>query len=97
MGGYGEQLPAQVLAQQNAAAPHYYLPTQLQVAVYRDVINGKAGKTAALSQFLDTYVNPISIKGWGADYAHPLALPQMKFSMTTPLLMQRGIHLSMCI
>ena len=34
--------------------PHYYLPTQLYVAVSREINNGMAGNTAALSKFSDT-------------------------------------------
>ena len=48
----------------------------------RDVINGKAGKVAALSKFSDalTLSQPR-----GADYAHPFALPCLKNSVITPL------------
>ena len=42
---------------------------------FRGVINGKAGKAAALPKFSDmlTLSQPE-----GADYAHPLALPHQK-------------------
>ena len=50
----------------------------------RDVINGKVGKAAALPIFFRS-VNPISNRGEGADYAHPLALSCLKNSIITPL------------
>ena len=43
--------------------------------MYRDVINGKADKAAALPKFSDT----INLsQPWGADYTQPLALPHLK-------------------
>ena len=49
----------------------------------RGVINGKAGKAAALHNFSDmlTLSQPR-----GADYAHPLVLPCLKKSVIMPLL-----------
>ena len=47
----------------------------------RDVINGKAGKPAALPK-----VNPISIRR--ADYAQPLALPHLKYFWIKSLLIE---------
>ena len=49
---------------------------------FRDVINGKAGKAAALPKFSDTLT--LSQSG-GADYAQPLDLPHLKFFVITPL------------
>ena len=46
------------------------------VFVYRGVINGKAGKAAALPKFSDTLT--LSQSAW-ADYAQPLALPHLIF------------------
>ena len=44
---------------------------------HRGIINGKAGKAAALPKFSDTLT--LSLPR-GADYtAHPLALPHLKF------------------
>ena len=43
----------------------------------RGVINGKAGKAAALPKFSDTLVI-LSQLGRGADYAHILMLPCLK-------------------
>jgi hypothetical protein len=43
---------------------------------YRGVINGKAGKAAALPTFSDTLTLSLSR---GADYTLPLALPHLKF------------------
>ena len=40
------------------------------------VINGRAGKTAALIKFSDTLTLP---QPRGEDYAHQLALPHLKF------------------
>ena len=42
----------------------------------RDVINGKARNTAALSKFFDTL--NLSQSGRGADYAQPLDLTHLK-------------------
>ena len=44
----------------------------------RGVINGKAGKAAALPKFSDTLT--LSLPR-GADYVHPLALPHLKISL----------------
>ena len=44
---------------------------------FRGVINGKAGKAAALPKFSDTLVI-LSQLGRGADYAHILTLPCLK-------------------
>jgi hypothetical protein len=41
----------------------------------RGVVNGKAGKAAALPKFLDTLTLS---QPEGADYTHPLALPCLK-------------------
>ena len=49
---------------------------------FRGVINGKAGKAAALPNFSDTLTLSQSK---GADYAHPLALLGQKKSVITPL------------
>ena len=46
------------------------------------VINGKAGKAAALPKFSDMLTLSQS---WGADYAQPLTLPHLKFFVITPL------------
>ena len=43
----------------------------------RGVINGKAGKAAALPKFSNALT--LSQRG-GTDYAHPLALPHLKIS-----------------
>ena len=48
----------------------------------RGVINGKAGKAAALPKFSDTLTLSQSE---GADYAQPLALPHLKFFVIMPL------------
>ena len=48
----------------------------------RDEINGKADKTAALPKLSDALT--LSELG-GADYAHPLALSHLKFSVITLL------------
>ena len=62
--------------------------------ICRGVINGKAGKAAALPKFsamLSPRVfNPISIKG--ADYAHPLALSHLKIVMITPALIEVNVQ-----
>ena len=47
----------------------------------RDVINGQAGKPAALSK-----VNPILTRI--ADYAQPLALPHLKYFVIKSLLIE---------
>ena len=48
----------------------------------RGVINGKAGKAAALPKFSET----LTLSQLGrADYAPPLALPYLKFIVITPL------------
>ena len=44
----------------------------LMLMMIRGVINGKAGKAAALPKFSDTLT---LLQPRGADYAHPLALP----------------------
>ena len=44
--------------------------------MYRGVINGEAGKAAALPKFSDKLTLSQSR---GADYAQPLALPHLKF------------------
>ena len=49
---------------------------------FRDVINGKTGKAAALPKFSDMLT--LSQSG-GANYAQPLALPHLKFFVITPL------------
>ena len=49
---------------------------------YRGVINGKAGKAAALPKFSDTLT--LSQPG-RADYAHPLAFLAWKKSLITPM------------
>ena len=51
--------------------------------MYRSVINGKAGKAAALPKFSDTLT--LSQSG-GVDYAQPLALPHLKKIVMTPLI-----------
>ena len=50
----------------------------------RGVINGKAGKAAALSKFSYTL---IPSQSGGADYTQQLALPHLNFSVITPLRM----------
>ena len=54
----------------------------------RGVINGKAGKAAALPKFSDTLT--LSQSG-GADYASPLALSHLKKFLITPLRCQLKI------
>ena len=49
---------------------------------FRGVINGKAGKAAALPKYLDTLTLS---QPRGADYAQPLALPHLKTFVITPL------------
>ena len=49
---------------------------------YRGVINGKAGKAAALPKFSDLLT--LSQSGW-ADYAQPLALLGLKNYVIKPL------------
>ena len=48
----------------------------------RGVINGKAGKAAALAKFSDTLTLSQSE---GADHAQPLALPHLKIFVITSL------------
>ena len=48
----------------------------------RGVINGEAGKAAALPQFSDALTLSESER---ADYAQPLALPHQFFFLITPL------------
>ena len=50
--------------------------------VHRGIINGKAGKAAALPKFSDTLT--LSQSG-EANYAQPLALPHLKFFVITLL------------
>ena len=50
--------------------------------MYRGVINGKAGKAAALPKVSDTLTLSQSR---GADYAQPMALPHLHFLLITPL------------
>jgi len=54
---------------------------------FRGVINGKAGKAAALPKFSNTLT--LSQWGEGADYAQPLALPHLIFFGITPLTLTR--------
>ena len=51
--------------------------------MYRGVINGKAGKAAALPKFSDR----------GTDYAHPLALPCLKKLVIIPLRYSKNLAL----
>ena len=60
------------------------IKTAKNISLDRGVINGKAGKAAVLSKISDTLT--LSQPGRGADYARPLALLHLKFSMITPLL-----------
>ena len=53
----------------------------------RGVINGKAGKTAALPKFSDMLT--LSQSG-GADCTQPLALPHLKIFVITPL--RKKVH-----
>ena len=50
--------------------------------MFRGVINGKAGKAAALPKFSDTLT--LSQSGEQIKYAPPLALPHLKFSCLRP-------------
>jgi hypothetical protein len=55
--------------------------------LFRGIINGKAGKVAALPKFF-RYINPISTRG--ADYGHTLALPHLNiFREYTPAFSKR--------
>ena len=56
--------------------------TSLFVGYNLGVIHGKAGKAAAFPKFSDILTQ--SQSGGGVDYAHPLALPHLKFSVITP-------------
>ena len=56
----------------------------------RDVINGKAGKAAALPKFSDMLT--LSQSGEGADYAQPLVLLHLKDFMTTPLDIEKKLR-----
>ena len=48
----------------------------------RDVINDKEVKATALPKFSDMLT--LSLPR-GVDYAHPLVLPHLKFTMITPM------------
>ena len=56
-----------------------------QSNIIRGVINGKAGTHDALPNFLDMLTLSQSR---GADYAHPLTLPQLKIFVITPVTLE---------
>ena len=64
--------------------------TSLFVGYNLGVIHGKAGKAAAFPKFSDTLT---LCQPWGADHAHPLALPCLKtFCDYTPVFYQFSCH-----
>ena len=57
----------------------------MQSRIFRGVINGKAGKTAAFPKFSDMItLSQSGGGGGGVDYAQPLALPQQKCDYLRP-------------
>ena len=57
------------------------IKTAKKISLDRGVINGKAGKAAALSKFSDTYVNSIPTRRGRADHPHifsPKILPLIR-------------------
>ena len=79
---------ARAISYQPRQATFRQFPPREPKNVYsiRGVINGKAGKAAALSKFSDTLTLS---QPRGVDYAHPLALLAYKNSLITPLSMRQ--------